>query len=127
MTPAFSLRGLSSVTMTLSAFSAAMRAHDRAFAGIAVAAGTEHHHQFAAGIGPQRLERLGQRVRLVGVIDKYGSAVVGADMLQPALGAFEMFKRREHARRFGAGRDGKTGSDQRILDLNSPTSGSFTL
>ena len=70
-----SLRGLSSVTMTRSAFSAAMRAHDRPLARVAVAAGAEHHHQLAAGIGAQRLERLRQRVGLVRVVDEDRRAV----------------------------------------------------
>ena len=65
-------------------------AHDRPLAGIAVATGAEHHHQSAGGIGPQRLQRFRQRVRLVGVVDKYRGAVPGADQLQPPFGAGEL-------------------------------------
>ena len=72
------------------------RAHQRPLAGIAVAAGAEHHHELALGVGPQRLQRLRQRVGLVGVIDKDRRAVAFADPFQPALGAFEMFERGEH-------------------------------
>src|SRR6185437_13722513 len=61
-------------------------AHDRALAGVAVAAGAEHHHQLADGVRPQRFERLLERVRLVGVVDEYRRAVFGARQLQPAFG-----------------------------------------
>ena len=93
------------------------RAHDRALARIAIAAGAEHHHQLAFGVRPQRLQRLRQRIRLVGVIDEDRRAVMFADTLQPSLGAFEMFQRREHLRRLAAGPDREPGGDQRILDL----------
>ena len=86
---ASSLRGLSSVTMTRSAFSAAICAHHRPLARIAVAAGAEHHDQAAGHIGPQRLERLGERVGLVGVVDEDRRAVLLAHQLEPALGALE--------------------------------------
>ncbi len=70
------------------------RAHQRTLAGIAVAAGAEHHHQLAFRIRPQRLQRLRQRIGLVRVVDKDRRAVAFADPLQPALGAFKMFAAR---------------------------------
>ena len=70
--------------------------HDRTLAGVTVAAGAEHHDQLALGVRPQRLQRLRQRIRLVGVIDEYRRPVMFADPLQPPLGAFKMFERRQH-------------------------------
>ena len=74
----FSLRGLSSVTMTLIGIFSGDRAHQRPLAGIAVAAGAEHHDELASGIGPQRLQRLGERVGLVGVSTKIGAPLRSA-------------------------------------------------
>ena len=46
-------------------------------------------------IGPQRLERLRQRVGLVGVVDEDRRAVALADEFEPALGALQLFQRGE--------------------------------
>ena len=93
------------------------RAHQRTLAGIAVAAGAEHHDKPALRVRPQCLQRLRQRVGLVGVIDKDRRAVVFADPFQPALGAFETFECGKHRLRRAAGTDCEAGRDQRILDL----------
>ena len=92
-------------------------AHQWPLAGIAVAACAEHHHELALRIGPQRLQRLRQRVRLVGVIDEDRRAVAFADQFEPSLGAFEMLERREHLIRIAAGADDEPRRHQRILDL----------
>ncbi len=64
---ACSLRGLSSVTMTRSAFSGSDRSHHRTLAGVAVAAAAEHHDQPAVDAqGPQRLQRLRRAHRACG-------------------------------------------------------------
>ena len=60
----FSLRGLSSVTITTSAFSAARLAHQRPLAGIAVAASAEHNHEPADG---ERTERRSMLVTASGL------------------------------------------------------------
>ena len=85
--PGFSLRGLSSVTMTTSAFSTAMRAHDRPLALVAVAAAAEHADELAGGERAQRVERGGQRLGLVRVVDDGEAAARFADDLEPALDA----------------------------------------
>ena len=64
-----SLRGLSSVTMMLSASSAAMRAHQRTLAGIAIAAAAEHAVQLAAAVHARGTQRFAQRVGRVRVVD----------------------------------------------------------
>ena len=71
-------------------------AHHRPLAGVAVAAGAEHHDQPAVDIRPQRLQRLGERVGLVRVVDEDRRAVALAGEFEPALGAFELLQRREH-------------------------------
>ena len=71
------------------------RAHQRPLALIAVAAGAEHHDQFALGVRPQRVQRLGQRIRLVRVVDKDRSAVTLANELEPAFGALRALPARE--------------------------------
>ena len=93
------------------------RAHQRALAGIAVAAGAEHDDKSSLRIGPQGLQRFRQRVRLVRVIDENRRSLIFADALQPSLRAFEMFERGEDLFRLAAGADRKTGCDNRVLDL----------
>src|SRR5262249_47044265 len=80
-------------------------------------AGAEHHDELALRIGPQRLQRLRQRIGLVRIIDEDRRAVVLADTLQPSLGAFEMFEARKHGVRLAPGGYGKPRRHQRILDL----------
>ena len=82
MAAGFSLRGLSSVTMTLSAFSAAMPPISGRLP-VAVAAGAEHHDQLAGGIGPQRVERLRQRVGLVRIVDEDRRAILPTSSSRP--------------------------------------------
>ena len=93
------------------------RAHHRPLAGVAVAAGAEHHDQPPRRVGPQRLERLRQRVGLVGVVDEDRRAVALADQFEPALGALERLERGEHRAGIAAGGDRKARRDQRVLDL----------
>ena len=50
-------------------------AHLRPLAAIAVAAAAEHHHQLAAGMGPQGLQHGLESAGLVGVIDVDGRTV----------------------------------------------------
>ncbi len=74
-------------------------AHQRPLAAIAVAAGAEYHDEPAGHVGPQRFERLGERIGLVRIIDEDRRAAARADAFEPALGAGEMFERREHRSR----------------------------
>ena len=103
--------------MTSSALFSRDRAHQRTLAGVAVAAGAEHDDEFSLRIGPQGLQRLGQRIRLVGVIDEDRRAMIFADPLQPPLGAFELFERGENLSGVAAGADRKTRGHHRVLDL----------
>jgi len=93
------------------------RTHQRPFAGVAVATGAEHHDEFSLCIGPQRLQRLCQRIRLVGIIDKDRRSVALSDTLQPSPRAFEMFQRLECRDRIAAGADRKACGNDRVLDL----------
>ena len=93
------------------------RAHQRTLSRVAIAACAEHDDELAFRIRPQRLQCLGQRVRLVRVVDEHRRAVALADALQPALGAFELLDAGENLFGVAAGADGKAGGDQRILDL----------
>src|SRR5919108_4495954 len=93
------------------------RSHHRSLALVAIAAATEHHGQPALGVGPQRLERLGQCIGLVRVVDENRRAVVLPNKLEPAFGAFEIAERREGHGRIDAGGDHEPRCDQRIIDL----------
>src|SRR3974390_3829239 len=62
-------------------------AHDRALTGIAVAAAAKNDRQPSARIGPQSLERLLQRIRLVRVISEYRRTTERAGEFTTALGA----------------------------------------
>lgn len=92
-------------------------AHDRPLARVAVAAGAEDHDELALRVGPERLQRLGERIGLVRVVDENRRAVVLADKLQPALRALEIFEAAEHLVRAAAGADHEARRDQRVLDL----------
>src|SRR5262249_56577204 len=92
-----------------------------ALAGVAIAAATKHHDEAAADVGPQRLERLGERVGLVGIIDEDRRATAFAQELEPALGAFEMRKRGEGGGGVAAGRGDEPRRDQRGLGLGRAT------
>ena len=91
--------------------------HDRPFAGVAVTAGAKHDDEPAAGIRPQRRERLGQSVGLVRVVDEDRRAVARARQLETALGAFELRNRGEDACRLGAGGDAQSGGHGGIVHL----------
>src|SRR5262249_61086700 len=91
--------------------------HHWALAGMAVAGAAEHDDEAAARIGAQRIERLGERVGLVGVVDEDRCAVLLTDEIEPAAGAAQRSKRGEHGLGLAAGRDRKPGGDERILDL----------
>ncbi len=82
-----------------------------------VTAGAEYHDKPAGRGGPQRVERLGERVGLVRVVDEDRRAAAGPDQLKPALGADQVFERREYLGGIGAGRDGEASCNQCIFDL----------
>ncbi len=114
----FSLRGLSSVTITTSAFSAAALPISGRLPGIAVAAGAEHDHEPADGERTERLEHARHRIGLVGVVDKDEGAVgLPPDQLQPPGRAAERCERREGCVLVDAGGDGETRRDQRVRGL----------
>ena len=93
--------------------------HHRPLAGVAIAAGAEHDDETTGRIGPQRFERLGERVRLVGVVDEDRRAVFFSDQIETPLGAFERGECSEHGCRLAVGSNRKSGSDQCILDLEA--------
>jgi len=53
----------------------------------------------------------------MGIVDKDLRSAAHADAFEPALGALEVFERREYLTGRAAGRDGKSGGDERVLDL----------
>ena len=112
-----SLRGLSSVTITLSAFCAAIAPISGRLPASRSPPAPNTTIRLALHIGPQRLERLRQRVGLVRVVDEDRRAVALADQIEPALRALQRSQRSKHRAGLAAGRDRKAGRDQRILDL----------
>ena len=58
-------------------------AHHRALAGVAVAAGTEHHDQTAFRQRAQGVQRSGDGVGLVGVVHDGEEVLAGFDLLEP--------------------------------------------
>ncbi len=56
-------------------------AHQGPFAAIAIAAGAEYHDEPAADVGPLSVERFGERIGLVCIIDKNLRAMACADAL----------------------------------------------
>ncbi len=92
-------------------------AHDRALAGVAVAAGAEHDDQLAPRVGPHRDQDLFERIGFVRIVDEDRRPVLLAHQFQPSLRAFELFERGERLGRVGSGADGEAGGDQRVLDL----------
>ena len=75
-------------------------AHDRPLARVAVAAATEHKHESPGHEGPQRRERLFERVGLVRIIDEDARAANVADALEAPRRALQRLQRREHRVRF---------------------------
>ena len=114
-----SLRGLSSVTITMSAFSTAIRAHDRPLALVAVAAAAEDADEAARGEGAQRVEDMRERVGLVGVVDERDGAVDLADRLEPAGHALQPREGRRgpRRRRPRLDREDEPRGEERVLDL----------
>jgi hypothetical protein len=55
----------------------------------------------------------------VGIVYKHRRAIAVTDQIEPSLGSFERSERREDAIRRTARRDGKSCSDQRVLDLET--------
>ena len=94
-------------------------AHDWTLAGIPVATRTEYDEELAPRIGPQTFKRLLERVRLVGIIDENGCAIVRSGKFEPAFGAGELLQCGEYASRLGAGRYRKPGRYACILHLKS--------
>ena len=87
-------RGLSSVTIDHVGQPRRDLAHDRPLAAVAVAAAAEHHDDAAGGERPHRSEHVLQRVGLVRIVDIDRRAVGGgADELEPARRALQMFQR----------------------------------
>ncbi len=79
-----SWRGLSEVTTTRSAPSAADRAHERALLGVTVAAAAEDHDDPARRHLPQLGQQAGQRIRRVGEVDHHPEGLAGLDRLHAA-------------------------------------------
>ena len=103
--------------MTRSAPRGGDRAHDRPLAAVAVAAAAEDDDEPACDEGPQRRERLLQRVGLVGVIDEHRRAGLVADALEPARRAFEPLQRGEDGVGVASRREAEPGGDERVGDL----------
>ena len=121
----FSLRGLSSVTMTLIGVLGRDRAHHRALARRRGRRRRRTHDELALGIRPQRLQRFRQRVGLVRVIDEDRRAVALADAFEPALGAFEMFEAANTASASLPVPMARPAATSAFSIWNSPTSGSL--
>jgi hypothetical protein len=92
-------------------------AHHRALAAIAIAACPEDNNEPGRDHRPQRIERFGERVRLVRIVDEYPRAATRAHELDPPFGASQMFECRKHQSRIAAGGNGEPGGDKRIFDL----------
>ena len=105
------------MTMTRSALRGGDRAHHRPLAAVAVAAGAEHDDEPAARVGPQRIERLGERVGLVRVVDEDRRAVADGRRVRAGPWRRRGARAPRTPRRIAAGGDGKPGGDQRVLDL----------
>ncbi len=80
-------------------------AHLGPLALVAVAAAAEHHHQAVRNIGTQGVERLGERVGRVGIVDEDRSAAAcRAGQIEPPARALQRGEHRQHGRGAGAGR-----------------------
>ena len=116
----FSLRGLSSVTMTRSAPCAAIAPISGALALVAVAAGAEHHDQLALDVRPQRLDAPSPARPACGrnrqtPARRCASPTRSSRPLAPLSEASAA----NTAIRRAAGRDREPGRDQRVLDLEA--------
>src|SRR5207248_1154782 len=76
-----------------------------------------HDDQSVGYVRAQRLQRLGECIRLMRVINEDRRAISLADQLQPALGPLEPGERKEGGSGLAAGGDSEAGRDQRVLDL----------
>src|SRR5262249_18730409 len=68
-------------------------AHQWPLALVAVATGAEYDDEPVLDVGAECVEGLRQGVGLVRIVDENRRAVLVADALEPALGAFEMLER----------------------------------
>jgi hypothetical protein len=91
--------------------------HQRSFAAVAIAAGAQNNDQMSGSVRTQSIERLGQGVRLMRVINKNLRATAFANAFEPSFGAIEVFKRCEYRVCTIARRDGEPGCEHRILGL----------
>src|SRR5436190_19969912 len=91
--------------------------HHRTLASIAIAAATKYNDEAVPRIRAQRLQRLGEGVRLVGVVDKNRRAISLADEVKAALGALAMRKSCERASRRAPCCDSKPRGNERVLHL----------
>ena len=122
-----SLRGLSSVTITRSAFSAAIAPIIGRLPGSRSPPQPNTTTSLPRRIGPQRLQRLGQRVGLVGVVDEDRRAVRLADQFEPALGALQALRApRTRARGSLPVAIARPAATSAFSTWKSPTSGSRT-
>ena len=115
-----SLRGLSSVTMTPSASRAAMSPIIGRLPGSRSPPQPNTTTRRRRTKGRKRLERLFERVGLVGIVDEDRRAMRRADEVEPPLGALEVTERGEDAVRIAARRDGEPGGHEGVLDLEPP-------
>ena len=81
-------------------------AHLGPLARIAIAAAAEQRDQAAAGVRPQRVERLAERIGGMGVVDEHLRALrMARDPLQAAPHAAQPLERPDRGRRIGAAGD----------------------
>src|SRR6476660_4598900 len=91
------------------------RAHLRALALVAIAAAAKHDGEAIVHIGPERIERLGERVRRVGIVDEDWSAgACRRSELQPSPGAAQVCHQRQNLGGVCSGRHAKAGGNERI-------------
>ena len=113
-----SLRGLSSVTITLSACCAAIAPISGRLPASRLPPAPNTTTRLPLHVRPQRLERLLQRVGLVRVIDKDRRAVALADQIEPAFRALAATTATRTPRRASPPvAITSPADDQRVLDL----------
>ena len=95
------------------------RAHQRALAAVAVAAGAEHHVQPAGGVRAQRGQQPLQRVRRVGVIDIDRGAVRPAARPAPCGRARRSARAGGRARRRCPAPSARAGRQQGVVGLEA--------
>ena len=70
-------------------------------------------------VWPQSVQRFGERVRLVCVVDEDRRAIALACKVEPAFGALQALQRGKHRARLAVGSDREPRSGQCILDLEA--------